>query len=165
VLGNRLKQQIDRWARSEAGQGIAELQPVPLHSHVMVGRGDGDHVGQQQRAIAGRDHRELRGMGQQIDDQTAMFRGEVLSHHIAHPTTGHQMGRQVLQRLQPSGRSADAHHVLDRPGFADGRTSSQWPHCKLSVKPECESPALAVRHRWIPVRLNHLPGHGSRSNR
>jgi hypothetical protein len=110
VLGKLAEEQVDRMVQPVRARMRRDREPAIPNAHRMAGRQDIDLVRLQRRTVLGGGHLHVGIAGENLGEVTVPVRCHMGQNDAAQPRPSRHPPEEQLQRLQASGRSADANH-------------------------------------------------------
>jgi len=87
---------------------VGEREPAIADDHLLAGRHEVDAIGLDRHALLDEDHRHVGVARDQLGHQAAEVRRQVLHDDERHAGRLRERREQLLERLEPAGRRADA---------------------------------------------------------
>lgn len=121
IVRQRTEEFVQRTMR-HSGRTRHEPKDVALNGHLGIGRDHVNVVALDRHPVRDFLHRNGRGPGKDVDEQTVMARIEVLDQHESQSGLGGNGGNELEKCVEPSGRGADADDLHE--GVTPGESSN-----------------------------------------
>jgi hypothetical protein len=108
VLGERAEEEVDGEVEAARRHLREEVEHAMQDGHVLVRRDDVHAVALDLLAVLDLDHGHRRRALEQLHHRALVRRVEVLDDDVGHPAVGRHVLEELLERLEPAGRRADA---------------------------------------------------------